>query len=68
MKWLVALPTVGGGQLRAALSNVGVTQIYFEWVNDAKDPVLGGAQALTLCADEMLVTTGLASRVSSPTL
>lgn len=56
MKWLVTIPSASSScQLRAALSEVGVTQVYFEWVNEAEETVLEGVEALTLCAAKMLV-------------
>jgi hypothetical protein len=41
-----------GTQLRVALSHAGVTQLYFEWVTDPNESVLGGVETLTLCATE----------------
>lgn len=56
MKWLASIPSASSKcQLRAAFSEVGVTQVYFEWVNEAEEPVLGGVEALTLCAAKRLV-------------
>jgi len=53
MEWLISIPSrANGTQLRAALSNVGVIQVYFEWVTDPKESVLGGIEPLTLCASE----------------
>ncbi|KAK3366363.1 hypothetical protein B0H63DRAFT_288467 [Podospora didyma] len=50
MEWLVEIPTLGR-HLRAAFSNVGAMQVYFEWVDDVGGTVLGG-ESLTLCAVE----------------
>jgi hypothetical protein len=56
MKWLVTIPSASSScQLRAALSEVGVTQVYFEWVNEVEETVLGKVEALTLCAAKRLV-------------
>ena len=53
MEWFISMPSVGiGTRLRAALSNVGVIQLCFEWVTGPNESVLGGVEAMTLCASE----------------
>src|SRR6187402_3264255 len=50
MKWLISIPSASHGtKLRVALSEVGVTQLYFEWIRDPKEAVLDGEEPLTLC-------------------
>ena len=56
MKWLISIPSASyGTQLRVALSNVGVIQLYFEWVCDPMETVLGGVETLTLCGSEKYI-------------
>jgi hypothetical protein len=56
MSWATGLPT-SGRFLRAALSeySTGVTTLWFEWVEEEDETVLGGVEELTVCTTETCV-------------